>query len=132
MGTDYIELGSSPVEEPCFQVGGASDIQLKKEAQLYKKLLETLYQNATPVLEENMWFSIKYCSHDFGGYYEVRAVYEELSEEARELAVEIEGNSPNFWPASFKEVWEKIRKDESYDIREFLSSTPTIEESARE
>ena len=77
---DYLNIGSTPPEEPCLGVGHAL---ARKEAEIYKRQLQREFPAGR--------FSVKSFPHDFGTYYEVVALYgEEFSTATNEAAFEAE------------------------------------------
>lgn len=69
---DYLEIGCTPVEEPCFPVGHEL---ARKECFVYKAQLERAY----PGVE----FQVRANRHDFGTYYEVAAYFDSDDADAK-------------------------------------------------
>lgn len=69
------ELGSSPYEEDCLQVGEASLSQLASEATVFLHQIRRAYPPPP-----DCTLRIVSCAHDFGTYYEVQAVFPETEE----------------------------------------------------
>ena len=89
----YIELGSTPAEEDCAQVGWENyDTLSMIETKVYKEQLKRTFK-----LIGGMSFSIKSFPHDFGSYKEVVVNYDDANEQEVDLAFEIENNQPGKW-----------------------------------
>lgn len=94
---DKLEIGPTPPEEECLQVG--IDDYAKKGRQqcnVFKKLLERHFpipQN----LEEIVYFTVISCPHDFGSYYDVFVKFAGDNEEAVNYAYNVEANTPAYW-----------------------------------
>lgn len=103
---EKLEIGSSPTEENCAQVGDV-DYSTKAliECQEYKNQLKRHYftQNKRD-LPEGCRLSIRGNNHDFGEYYEVVARFDILDEEAAEAAFWLEANAPEHWDDEAKRV----------------------------
>ena len=91
---DYIDIGSSPANEPCAQVG-TEDYAQKARAEC-QRFLELIRTNMG---EEpgSARLSIKANSHDFGTYYEVVCYYDDTDEEATRYAVRCRDDQPAEW-----------------------------------
>lgn len=100
-----IEIGSTPCEEPCAQVGDA-DYESKAwvECQAYIKQLQRLYlsSHAFPLCDEGVRLRIKANSHDFGTYHEVVAVFDDEDPDAIDAAIWLENNLPEHWDEQAK------------------------------
>ena len=93
---DYINIGSSPCEEDCVQVGAENYAQLARvECQ---RFIEAIRQTIGPE-PDGACLRVKSFPHDFGSYMEVVCYYEEDNEEATKYAFKCESESPSTWPA---------------------------------
>ena len=90
----YIELGPTPTDEECVQVGSEEyESEWKKEGKRYIELLQKLF----PQYEEfGTSFSIKSFPHDFGTYHEVVIWYEEDTP-GEEFVYFVENHLPRTW-----------------------------------
>ena len=82
--SDYINIGCTPADEDCFQLGHS---MARKEAKLYKKQLQKEFPEAR--------LEVKSFPHDFGMYYSVIAVYSD--EEQEEIAFRVEEEALPVW-----------------------------------
>jgi hypothetical protein len=96
-----IEFGSSPVEEPCAQVGDPGyELQAYYECTAYVgQLRRMLLGRGLPMPADGYgWhLRIKQNDHDFGSYYEVVGRCKRDDEEALEALVWLENNAPLTW-----------------------------------
>lgn len=88
---DYIDLGSTPIEESCIQLGHEG---AREECDRYRDMCRTIFPQAT---EFNVRFITKSNSHDFGAYYEVNAVCDDRDEQAMSYAFWCQDNQPMTW-----------------------------------
>ena len=93
---DYLNLGSTPSDEDCAQVG-SPDYQNRanKELDAYKAQLERMF----PGLEthKHMQFKKMWFPHDFGSYGEIVITFDVDNELEAATAIEIEWNTPTNW-----------------------------------
>lgn len=95
---DEIELGSSPPDEPCAQLGDDGYEELAtRECAAYVRLLQRAYAAAHDGQQPTCRLRVKRMPHDFGSYYEVVASYRSDDEEAVNAAFWLEGNGPQQW-----------------------------------
>ena len=92
---DYIEIGSSPVEEPCVQVNKEGNYH-KAMREECLRFIELLRRTFGPE-PEGARLSVKSNPHDFGTYYEVVCYFEDNDEEARKYAFRCEAETPARW-----------------------------------
>lgn len=98
-----IEIGSTPCEEECAQVGTDDySVRARKECKAYINQLRRFivskgFDNVT--IESKIRLLIKSNSHDFGTYHEVACRFDESNEEACNIAYMLEGNGPTRWDA---------------------------------
>ena len=90
---DFINIGSTLLEEECAQVGSKEyDYYQRamKECKAFKRQLERKFPKGE--------FSIKGFPHDFGTYYEVVAWFDlEATDTKRRAAFDAEANTPSYW-----------------------------------
>lgn len=91
---DYIDIGSTPCEEECAQVG--SEDYLKKARVECKRFMELIRKKLGPE-PPGAELRIKSNPHDFGTYLEVVCYYEEGNEEALAYALKCEADAPMTW-----------------------------------
>lgn len=90
---DYIELGPTPSEENCAQVG--DDFYEKNAREECHRYLEQLIRQWG---EKNAHrFGIKRFPHDFGSYFEVVVYFDSDSEDDLDFAIKVENNLPAVW-----------------------------------
>lgn len=91
----YLELGSTPCDEECAQVGSENYAEnVKKESQRYIRQLKRQF----PEWEvKGVSFGLKSFQHDFGTYHEVVVRFDEMNDEACSYAYHIEDNLPANW-----------------------------------
>ncbi len=96
---ETLELGSSPSNEDCAQVG-TDDYQERERVEIkayINQLKRHLIAEGFADYEEYVTLKKKGCPHDFGTYYEVAVKYDESVERAVEIAYWLEGNLPLNW-----------------------------------
>lgn len=91
---DYIEIGSSPVEEDCAQVG-CEDYSRKARIEC-NQYIAALRAKFGPEPDGARLY-IKGNPHDFGTYYEVNCEYDDDLPESAEYAFKCEGEGPLTW-----------------------------------
>lgn len=91
MARNYMEIGPTPVDMPCAQLGVDADFEMqnKIECVAFKHQLERLFPTAT--------FTVKTFPYEREPYREVCVVYDDADEQESELAYEIEANIPVYW-----------------------------------
>lgn len=95
-----IELGSSPSDEPCFQVGDEDyEHNARMECGVYVDLIRRCYRAAhgDNDLPKGLKLRIKGNSHDFGTYYEVIATFFDDDAAAVTAAFWLDENAPRTW-----------------------------------
>jgi len=107
---DFIELDTTPCDEPCFQIGSDDYYkQTRIEAKVFIEQLIRIFGEGT----ENNYFSIKSNPHDFGTYHSLAVYYNDNDEESVDYAYNIEGNTPEKWDEeAIKEL-----KELGYDFK---------------
>ena len=95
---EYIEIGSTPCDEECAQVG-ADDYaeRSRKECRAYIGQLGRTLAAAGKEKPEGLALVVRGQSHDFGTYHEVACRFDDSDEDACELAYWIEANGPTRW-----------------------------------
>jgi hypothetical protein len=97
---DYLNLGCTPHNEECQQVGENFDPEkAQEECERFIRLLRHVH-GPEPV---GARLAVKWFPHDFGSYPEVVCWYEESDEdeisESAEYAYKVEANTPESWLA---------------------------------
>ena len=86
---DYINIGPTPHDENCAQLGRDDyDTRARKECAAYKNQLRRLYPEPA-----GGRFAIKSFDHDFGRYFEVVAKFDDTDREAVEWALAAESGA---------------------------------------
>ena len=99
---DYLTLGPVPAEEVCAQVGRADYYeQSRKECRVYVNQLKREFFELMNV--DRIQFTIKEFQHDFGGYHEVCATFDDSDVLAVKAAYEIESDCPGTWDDEAKQ-----------------------------
>jgi hypothetical protein len=99
---DYIELGSTPTDEECAQLGkeGYQD-RAARECAAYINQLWRLLELQYGITRDSNPYQIslvrKSNSHDFGTYYEVAVRFDDTDKHAIEVAYWLDGNTPSKW-----------------------------------
>jgi hypothetical protein len=93
---DYLNLGSTPSDEDCAQVG-SPDYQNRanKELDAYKAQLERMFPGWET--HKNLKFKKMWFPHDFGSYGEIVITFDPDNELEAATAIEIEWNTPTNW-----------------------------------
>ncbi len=114
---NYLELGSSPANEPCVQTTDPDYCELAVvECRRFKALLAAHYAAQHAGRECPVSLRVKSNSHDFGTYYEVAVRFDDRVEAQIEAAYWFEENAPTEWPAVDPELaaalaWNKREYD---------------------
>jgi len=91
---DYIDIGSSPANELCAQVGQEGYAQqARAECQRFLELIRTNMGEEPG----SAHLAVKANSHDYGTYYEVVCYYDDTDEEATRYAVRCQDEAPTEW-----------------------------------
>lgn len=90
----YIELGTTPCEEDCAQVG---DEDYRERALAESKRFIALLRKTLGKEPPGARLAIKWFDHDFGRYCEVVCWYDTDDEETRQYALSCEDSSPARW-----------------------------------
>ena len=91
---DKIEIGPTPADEPCEQLGPDYDpARARLECRLF---IDAIRESLGP---EPPGAQLRIASnpHDFGTYYEVACVYDDENEQATEYAFRCESEAPAQW-----------------------------------
>ncbi len=91
---DYIEIGATPCEEECEQVGSPDYARRAREE--CKRFAGVIRQKLGPE-PDGARLAIKSFSHDFGSYYELVCCYDSETPEAVAYAFACESHSPVIW-----------------------------------
>ena len=102
---ENLNIGSTPNEEECAQVGSADYYaRAIKECRAYMAQIQKHYPEP-----ENGYLKLKGFPHDFGSYYEVVAYYDPEDTQASRWAFDIEGDALGVlstWDEEFKPTTE--------------------------
>lgn len=93
--TEYLELGSTPANEDCAQVG-AEDYGTRMQAET-RRYIDQLYKMFPEASDYGVSFVRKSYSHDFGTYHEVCARFDDRDAQSSEFASFVENNLPACW-----------------------------------
>ena len=96
---ECIELGSTPIEEDCAQIGSNDySLRARKECKAYINQLKRMFPEYADIE-----YRIKSNPHDFGTYYEVVVCYDTNDKVSIEQAFDIEDKLPEYWDSLAKE-----------------------------
>ena len=107
--TECLELGCTPYDEPCAQVGSDDYYDRAKiECRAYINQLKRSF----PIPSEiDAWYSITSNPHDFGDYYDVVIKYDESNDDACNFAQSVDDNLPANWDTeALQELKAKLHK----------------------
>lgn len=92
---DYLEIGPTPCDEDCEQVGTPSynGARARVECQAFANQLRRQFGNEP----KGARISVKSFPHDFGRYMEVVVSFDDSLPESVEYAFRIESESPDRW-----------------------------------
>jgi hypothetical protein len=91
---DYIEIGPTPVEEDCVQVGADNYGGLaRRECNVFIEQLRRVFGTEP----EGARLAIKRNPHDFGEYLEVVCHYDDELPDSVEYAFKLEAKTPANW-----------------------------------
>lgn len=96
---DQIEIGSSPGDEPCAQLGVDPDYEIKARHEC-KRYIDLIRQ-ACGVEPTGARLTTKWSNHDFGRYAEVVCTFDDAFPDAVEYAYRVESEAPAHWPKDF-------------------------------
>lgn len=116
---DYVNIGSSPCDEPCVQLGAPNyGEESRKECQRYIDLIRKVCGEEP----EGAELRTKSFPHDFGTYREVVCYFDDEFPDSVDYAFFVEGNSPETWKdkvGSKKWAPSISKKDKFQVIQEF-------------
>jgi len=97
---EHIELGPTPADEPCQQVGTESynPTLARQETMRYCRQLYRMFP-IPKELAHSLCFRPKSFRHDFGSYNEACVQYDPNCEAAVNFALHVEANLPANWDA---------------------------------
>lgn len=96
MSLDILEIGPSPWDESCTQLGSENyGVRARRECGAFIRQIRRQLGEEP----ENAELRIRPNHHDYGTYYEVAVYYDCQCEEAVEYAIMVEKNTPQFWDA---------------------------------
>jgi hypothetical protein len=97
---EVVELESSPVDEPCAQVGAENyGIIAYRECTVYKEQLKRVYVAARGELPKGFTLFIKTTNHEFGERHEVAAKFDSKDRACLDAAFWLQDNLPLKWDA---------------------------------
>lgn len=115
---EYLELGSTPSDENCAQIGDSDYLaKVSEECKKYIFLLEKCF----PDLPEEVCFRRKSFPHDFGDYFEVVVCYNSNSDKQESAAYFVENNLPETWVDDKVRTFsynEEIELDDSIELED--------------
>ena len=89
---DYLNLGPTPAEEPCAQVGEEGyELRAREEC---KRFIDALRRKFGPE-PKGAKLKVRGFDHDFGRYLEVICVY--TDQESFDYALMLESDAPGTW-----------------------------------
>ncbi len=95
---NYLELGSSPANEPCVQTTDPNYSELgRAECERYRDTLYAAYYAAHPGKECPAVLRVKGNAHDFGTYYEAAVRFDDRDDSQIAAAYWFEENAPANW-----------------------------------
>lgn len=98
---EYIEIGPSPSDEPCAQVGSPDyEFLARKECSRFRDLIRK-HLGPEP---EGAYLIIKANPHDFGSYYEVMCKYDPSVPAAVEYAFRCDNDAPTYWDSNIQDI----------------------------
>lgn len=101
---EKIELGSTPSDEDCIQVGESDyEIRAYAETTAYVNQLYRVYAAAHEGKRSPARISVKEFSHDFGAYFEAVVSFQDNNEEQIEAAFWLDNNAPSHWDDEAKQ-----------------------------
>ena len=92
---DYVEIGATPVNEPCQQLGRADYDPRAAKAECRRFIRNIRYVLGNE--PEGAMLRVRSNNHDFGTYYEVACYYENGNDKALEYATKCESEAPPTW-----------------------------------
>ena len=91
---DYLDIGPSPAEEDCVQLG---DPDYREKAIPECRRFIDLIRKKLGNEPAGAKLAIKANNHDFGTYHEVVCYYDDEIPESEEYAFNVEANAPTKW-----------------------------------
>ena len=98
---DYLDLGSSPSDESCAQLGVGDDYPVRARRECRALINQMKRTGGEP--PPGTRFRIMANPHDFGTYYSVVIEYDEGDEAAAAYAYHCEGDAPASWDGPARE-----------------------------
>lgn len=98
---ETIEIGATPYEEDCYQVGCDNYVTLAK-IQCNAFIAQLVRALGSPPPGAKLF--VKGNPHDFGRYYEVAVSFDSNNESAAEYAYNLDANVPASWDSEAKIV----------------------------
>ena len=100
---DYLEIGATPAEENCEQLGPNYDPE-KARAEC-RRFIAAIRATVGPE-PEGARLVIRSNRHDFGTYYEVAVRFDSDNETAEDYAYRVETGAPVRWPGSQRDSFD--------------------------
>lgn len=91
---DFIEIGCSPHEEDCAQVG-SDNYMLRSKKECRALINQLIRVHGEPPGSASL--RIKSQPHDFGSYLEVYCYFDDSDDEAMNYAYDLEAGVPDKW-----------------------------------
>jgi len=113
---DYLELDTTPIDEPCAQVGSED---YSKNARLECKALAAQLIRVFGEPPAGTSYTVRSNPHDFGTYLELAIRFDDEDEVGSNYAYEVEGNLPQVWDAEAK----SFLASGGYSVKGELDST---------
>jgi hypothetical protein len=92
---EYMEIGSTPFDESCAQLG--QDYYVLKATKEMEAYINQLYRSFPDAINHKIRFVKKWFNHDFGQYGEVVLKWDTDDSNADDYAYHIERNLPANW-----------------------------------
>jgi hypothetical protein len=132
MAKETLEIGSSPCNEECAQVG--SDGYYERAQDECKRFIALIREKIGKEPEGARLF-IKSNAHDFGTYYEVAVKFDPEDQAATEYAYRCESDAPRFWDGSraisqIAEEIERLWKKPYYAAAPYLDAMKALDRIA--
>ena len=105
---DCIEIGPTPVDEPCEQLGPSYNPEkAKEECRIFRRQL--IRQFGSP--PGNAQLVVRGQDHDFGRYYEVSVKFNPNEQEEVDYAFKAESIMPEKWDNEARKEVERLEED---------------------
>lgn len=95
MSFEYMEIGPTPANEECLQLGADNYTSDGARAECHRFIRTIKVKLGEP--PEGASLVVRSNRHDFGTYYEVAVKYDEAKEAAIDYAFKVESEAPTEW-----------------------------------